>query len=62
MVVWQSMQPKYAVNAVRVFGGINRNTLAAARGHSCLAVAGEAAFILFEGLDCFRLGDSLRSD
>ena len=39
-----------AVDAGRVLRGINRDAFAAVRGHSRLAVAGEAAFILLERL------------
>jgi hypothetical protein len=35
-----------AMDAGRMFGGINGNAFAAGRRHSCLAVAGEATFIL----------------
>lgn len=44
-----------AVDTGRMFGRIDRDTLASGRGYSCLAVAGETAFVLFEGLRCFRL-------
>jgi hypothetical protein len=44
-----------AVDAGRMFGGINRDALAVPRSHSRLAVAGEAAFILLERLGRFRL-------
>ena len=54
--------PQSTVNTGRMFGGIDRNAFAGCGRHSCLAVAGEAAFILLQGMDCFRLGDSLRSD
>ena len=35
-----------AVNAGRMFRGVNGNTFATGRRHSCLAVASEATFIL----------------
>jgi hypothetical protein len=45
-----------AVDAGRMFGGINRDALAARRRHSRPAVAGEAAFVLLERMGRFRLG------
>ncbi len=35
-----------AVDAGRVFGGINRDAFPAVRLHACLAVAGQATFVL----------------
>src|ERR1022692_1080901 len=46
---------QHTVHASRVLRGINRDALAAARGQSRLAVAGQAVFILLEGLGQRRL-------
>ena len=45
-----------AVNAGRMFAGIDGNTFAGVRFHSRLAVTSQAVFVLFKGLRWFRLG------
>jgi hypothetical protein len=45
---WQSLQPRTPWTLAACLRGIDRNALAVAGSHSRLAVAGEAAFILFE--------------
>jgi len=55
-------QRSVAVHAGRVLDGVNGDAFATAGCHSCLTVAGEAIFILFERLWGFGLSSSLGGD